>query len=154
MSKPTFVYVTYIATTPEKVFHALTDTDVTSKYWRGLAPNKPQWQNESDFKPGSRWRQRQSDDEKNVGVVGKVLESTPPRRLVLTWALPKDEHDVAMYSRVTFDIEEQADGIVKLTVLHEELSAELQQGVSIGWPMVLSSLKTYLETGRALPVPR
>ena len=63
---------------------------------------------------------RQLDEAKTVGVVGKVLESTPPRRLILTWARPNDADSSEKTSRVTFDIEPQANGLVKLTVLHED----------------------------------
>ena len=152
MSKPGFVYVTYIATTAEKVWQALTDTDVTRRYWGGVTKTVT-WENVSDWKPGSRWHQRQLDEAKTVGVVGKVLESTPPRRLVITWASPQKADDPERSSRVTFDIEPQRDGLVKLTVLHEDLDPEMHRGIVIGWPQVLSNLKTLLETGRTLPRP-
>jgi len=151
MSKPSFVYVTYIATTSEKVWQALIDTDVTRRYWGGLTAASPSWENVSDWKPGSPWQQRRLDEAKTVGLVGKVLESTPPRRLVLTWARPKDADDSEGNSRVTFDIEPQGDGLVKLTVLHEDLDPEMHRGVAGGWPQVLSNLKTLLETGYPLP---
>jgi uncharacterized protein YndB with AHSA1/START domain len=157
MSKPSFVYVTYIATTSEKVWQALTETDVTRRYWAPLNPDqKPAapGENVSDWKRGSRWQNRQRDKAKTVGVVGSVLESTPPRRLVLTWARPADADTPEKTSRVTFDIEPQGDGLVKLTVLHEDLDAEMHRGVSGGWPQILSSLKTLLETGRPLRDPR
>jgi uncharacterized protein YndB with AHSA1/START domain len=150
MSKPNFVYVTYISTTAEKVWEALTKTDVTSRYWRGVTAAGPPWENLSDWKPGSPWQQRLLDEAKTVGVVGRVLESTPPRRLVLTWARPQDAEDSARSSRVTFDIEPQGEGLVKLTVLHEDLDQEMHQKIGGGWPQVLSNLKTLLETGHTL----
>jgi uncharacterized protein YndB with AHSA1/START domain len=150
MSKPSFVYVTYIATTAEKVWQALTDTDVTRRYWGGVTKSA-MWENVSDWMPGSQWQQRRLDEAATVGVVGKVLESTPPCRLVLTWARPKDADNSEMNSRVTFDIEAQCDGLVKLTVLHEDLDPEMHRGVASGWPQVLSNLKTLLETGHPLP---
>ena len=81
MTKPSFVYVTYIATTPEKVWRAFVDTDVTRQYWIG--PNADCARvNVSDWKPGSRWEHQRVDDARTVDIVGKVIESTPPRRLV------------------------------------------------------------------------
>jgi uncharacterized protein YndB with AHSA1/START domain len=153
MSKPSFVYVTYIATTAEKVWQALTDTDVTCRYWGPCTPDANHtapFVNVSDWKPGSLWQHRQLDEAKTVGVVGKVLESTPPRRLVLTWARPTDTDNSDKTSRVTFDIEPQGDRLVKLTVLHEDLDPEMHRGISGGWPQILSNLKTLLETGHPL----
>ena len=88
MKKPDFVYVTYIATTPEKVWQALVDTDVMRQYWVG-ANGECARVNVSDWKPGSRWEHQRSDDPRMVDIVGKVVESNPPRRLVITWARPK-----------------------------------------------------------------
>jgi uncharacterized protein YndB with AHSA1/START domain len=153
MTKPSFVYVTYIATTPEKVWRALVDTDVTRQYWADPTANSPAHVNVSDWGPGSQWEHQRVDDARTVDMVGKVVESTPPRRLVLTWARPKDAEDDSKHSRVTFDIEPQGDGLVRLTVTHEDLEGDPQMfaGISSGWPKVLSNLKTLLETGRALP---
>jgi uncharacterized protein YndB with AHSA1/START domain len=152
MTKPSFVYVTYIATTPEKVWRALVDTDVTRQYWVDPAMDNPAHVNVSDWKPGSRWEHQRADDTRTVDIVGKVVESTPPRRLVITWARPKDAEDDSKHSRVTFDIESQRNGLVRLTVTHEDLERdpEMLAGISGGWPKVLSNLKTLLETGRAL----
>jgi hypothetical protein len=72
---------------------------------------------------------------------------------VLTWAHPNDAADPEQVSRVTFDIEE-AFGAVRLTVTHEDLSGEMLRAVSGGWPAVLSSLKTLLETGASMPMTR
>lgn len=151
MTKPSYVYVTYIATTPEKVWRAVVDPDVTREYW--LGPSGPARVNVSDWKPGSRWEHQRADDTRTVDIVGKVVESTPPRRLVLTWARPKEAEDNSKHSRVTFDIEPQGDGLIRLTVTHEDLERDPQMlaGISGGWPKVLSNLKTLLETGRALP---
>jgi uncharacterized protein YndB with AHSA1/START domain len=153
MTKPDFVYVTYIATTPEKVWQALVDTDVMRKYWCGFDPEIPANVNVSDWRPGSRWEHRRLDEAGTVQVVGKVVESTPPRRLVFTWGRPADEGDESRHSRVAFDIEPQRDGLVRLTVTHDDLARDPQMlsGVSGGWPKVLSNLKTLLETGHALP---
>jgi uncharacterized protein YndB with AHSA1/START domain len=141
MNKPKFVYVTYINTTPEKVWNALVDGEMTKQYW---------WRhrNASDWKPGSTWRHEDYDDPKTVDVVGKVVESNAPRRLVLTWASPADAENEAKHSRVTFEIEPYME-TVRLTVTHDELEPDsaMLRGITEGWPKVLSSLKTLLETG-------
>src|SRR5262249_7807139 len=114
MSKPSFVYVTYIATTAEKVWQALTDTNIVRQYWGGLTGARRSYGNVSDWKPGSPWQQRRLAETESVELVGKVLESAPPRRLVLTWAWPKDADNPENTSRVTFDIEPEGDKLVKL----------------------------------------
>ncbi len=151
MKKPDYVYVTYIATTPEKVWQALVDTDVMAQYWIGGADCARV--NVSDWKPGSRWEHTRVDAAGTVDIVGTVIESTPPRRLVFTWARPEDAEDEANHSRVAFDIEPYADGLVRLTVTHDDLEGDVKmlEGISGGWPKVLSNLKTLLETGHALP---
>lgn len=143
MSKTTFVYVTYIAATPEKVFQALTEPAVTRQYW-GL-------ENVSDWKPGSPWRHQSGNDAKTVRMLGEVVECAPPKRLVITWAFPADAANRAKHTRVAFDIE-QIEKMVKLTVTHDELErgSDMERGISEGWPRVLSSLKSFLETGRPL----
>jgi uncharacterized protein YndB with AHSA1/START domain len=97
MSKSTFVYVTYIAATPEKVFQALTEPPLTRQYW-GL-------ENVSDWKPGSPWRHQSGNDAKTVRMLGEVVECSPPRRLVITWAFPSDAANRSKHTRVAFDIE-------------------------------------------------
>ena len=151
MTKPSFVYVTYIATTPEKVWRALVDTDITRQYWVGSSG--PAHVNVSDWKPGSRWEHQRVDDTHAVDVVGTVVETNPPRRLVMTWARPTEADDAAKHSRVTFDVETQSDRLVRLTVTHENLEHDPKMLASIsgGWPQVLSNLKSFLETGQALP---
>jgi len=133
--RPTFVYVTYIESTPERVWHALTDADLTAQYWGHS--------NVSDWKPGSRWEHVRTDGSGIADVTGSVLESTPPRRLVTTW-------DGSTDSQVTFEIEPYHD-IVRLTVTHENLPDEQGRSeVAFGWPAVLANLKTLLETGQVL----
>jgi uncharacterized protein YndB with AHSA1/START domain len=151
MKKPDYVYVTYIEATPEKVWQALVDTDLARQYW--VDPNEGSAHvNVSDWKPGSRWEHRRVDDAGTVDIAGKVVESTPPRRLVFTWARPTEADDEAKHSRVAFDIEPYGNGLVRLTVTHDDLERDPQMlaGVSGGWPKVLSNLKTFLETGHAL----
>lgn len=143
MDKPKFVYVSYIESTPEKVWNALIDPEMTKQYWFGH-------HNASDWKVGSSWRHQMYDDPSKVHVVGKVVESDPPRRLVVTWARPADENNEAKASRVTYEIE-PFEGTVKLTVTHDELDAEMAESVSGGWPIVISGLKTLLETNKPLP---
>ena len=144
MDKPRFVYVTYISSTPQKVWNALVDPETTATYW--------QHENVSDWKPGSRWEHRAADKERTLRLAGKVIESSPPKRLVLTWALPADDARPEKHSRVTFEIEPVKD-VVRLTVTHDEFEpgSEMFQSIQEGWPKVLSSLKSLLETGRPLP---
>jgi uncharacterized protein YndB with AHSA1/START domain len=138
-----FVHVVYIRTTPEKLWNALTKPEFTRAYWCAT------WQ-ECDWEPGSDWRLMIPDG--RVGDRGEVVEIDRPRRLVLSWRnefLP--ELRAEGYSRATFEIEQVGD-TVKLTVTHEmdRDDSKLIDGVSNGWPAILSSLKSLLETGTAL----
>jgi uncharacterized protein YndB with AHSA1/START domain len=153
MTKPSFVYVTYIATTPEKLWQALVDTDVMAKYWVGLKADSTPHVNVSDWKPGSRWEHQRLDNTRTVDVAGTVIESNPHRRLVYSWARPNEIDDATKRSRVTFDIEPQGADVIRLTVTHEGLEHDPQMlaGISGGWPQILSNLKSLLETGRSLP---
>jgi len=140
--KPSFVYVTYIESTPEKVWHALTDPEVTARYWGH--------ENVSDWREGSAWEHRRTDGSGVADVVGTVVESRPPHRLVTTWSDP-GTRDPATTSTVTFDIQPYGE-IVRLTVTHEDLADETElRGAAGGWPAVLSNLKSLLETGHVLP---
>lgn len=152
MSKPDYVYVTYIATTPEKVWQALVDTDVTSQYWVDPSAGCVRV-NVSDWKVGSRWEHQRLDEAKTVDIVGKVVEANRPHRLVISWARPADFEDASKHSRVTFAVEPYSKGLIRLTVTHDGLANDPQmlEGISGGWPKVLSNLKTLLETGKALP---
>jgi uncharacterized protein YndB with AHSA1/START domain len=143
--KTSFVYVTYIRSTPEKVFDAITRPEIARRYWGH--------ENVSDWKPGSSWEHVRANEERKVNVLGEVVESARPARLVITWASPASAADPAAYSRVTFDIAEY-DDMVRLTVTHDELQAGsgMAQGISKGWPIVLSSLKSFLETGQPIDV--
>ena len=141
-NKAEFVYVTYISSTPEKVFNALLAPEMTRKYWAHL--------NVSDWKVGSAWKHEDSNDG-TIHLVGKVIESDPPRRLVISWAFPADKDDPAKHTKVTFLVE-PGPGAVRLTVTHEDLEpgSDMDKGIRRGWPVVLSNLKTLLETGNAM----
>lgn len=135
-----FVYVTYIKTTPEKLWEALTRPEFTRLYWGGVSV-------ESGWSKGSPWRLVFADG--TVADTGQVLEIDPPSRLVVEWRhefMPELKAEGP--SRATFEIE-PAEGVVKLTVTHEidRDGSKFIQAVSNGWPGILSNLKTLLETG-------
>ena len=138
-----FLYTTYIRSTPQKVWDAITNPEFARQYW-GHG-------NVSDWKPGSKWDMVRGDGSNIVQTTGEVLESHPPRRLVLSWVDPSKTADRTEYSRVTFEIEVVKDA-VRLDVFHNELKlgSEMARGISNGWPRVLSGLKSFLETGTGL----
>lgn len=140
MDKPRFVYVTYIVTTPEAVWTALTDAETSRRFWGR--------ENISDWMVGSPWQHRLPGAAPDV--VGKVLESDPPRRLVMTWAAPADADNPAKHSRVACDIALIGEK-VRLTVTHTEFEPAAYKDLSEGWSAVLSNLKTMLETGKTIP---
>ena len=138
MNSTEFAYTTYIKTTPEKLWKAITTPEFQSQYW---SPGM-----ESDWRKGSAWR---AINDGKVSIHGQVLESDPPKKLVMTWvdssvAEPQGSH-------VTFTIEPVGE-MVRLDVIHANLqsSPTVAQRVSGGWPRVLASLKSLLETGQAL----
>ncbi len=139
----TFVYVTYIRTTPEKLWDALTKPEFTRLYWGGV------W-HDSDFQPDSPWRLMFADG--RVGDSGEVLEADPPHRLALKWRNEfRPELKAEGYSQASFDLEPDGD-VVKLTVTHQidRDGSKLIEAVSNGWPRLLAGLKSLLETGKAL----
>lgn len=141
MAKTTFVYVIYIRTAPERVWKALTEPEFTRQYWFGMRL-------ESEWTPGSAWKMVADDG--HVVDAGEILESDPPRRVVIKWRNEwKPEFKAEGYSRCTIELE-PAGGAVKLSITHEmdrEHSEFIEKGVSGGWPKILSNLKSLLETG-------
>jgi uncharacterized protein YndB with AHSA1/START domain/DNA-binding transcriptional ArsR family regulator len=140
--RPSFVYVTYIESSPERVWRALTDADLTAQYWGHS--------NVSDWQVGSRWEHRRVDGSGIADVIGTVLESVPPRQLTITFDDP-GRTPPSGPSKVTFEIEPYHE-IVRLTVIHENLAdSDSLEAVSIGWPAVCANLKSLLEMGHVLP---
>jgi uncharacterized protein YndB with AHSA1/START domain len=147
MADSRFVYVTYIRTTPEKLWRALTEPEFTRRYWCETT-------HESEWKPGATWRIMKPDG--RVADSGEVVEIEPHRRLVLRWRNEfKPELRAEGYSRLTYEIEQQGES-VKLTVIHEmdRPDSKLIEAVSGGWPLILASLKSLLETGEPLEETR
>jgi uncharacterized protein YndB with AHSA1/START domain len=147
MADSRFIYVTYIRTTPEKLWQALTAPEFTRRYWCET------WQ-DCDWKVGASWRNMIPDG--RVADSGEVLEIEPPRRLVLLWRnefMPEMRADGD--SRLTYELEKVGDS-VKLTVIHEidKPGSKLIEATSQGWPAILSSLKSLLETGEPLEATR
>lgn len=142
MSKPSFVYVTYIAATPERVWEALIEPDVTEKYWFGYRVDA---------------RGKAGDRMTAISPGGKpahndpIIESDPPRRLSYGWQPLFKEMVGERPSRVTFELE-ALKGQTRLTVTHDEFDdgSKIFGMISKGWPAVLSSLKSFLEIGQGL----
>ena len=147
MASSRFVYVTYIRTTPEKLWQALIDPEFTRRYWCDT-------HQESDWKEGASWRIMIPDG--RVADSGEVLEIEPPRKLVLSWRNEfRPEVRAEGYSRLTYQLEPVGES-VKLTVIHEmdRPDSKLIEAVSSGWPHILASLKSLLETGESLAETR
>lgn len=141
---PDYVYTTYIRATPEQVWHALTDPEVTARFWGHSQV--------SDWQVGSRVEHVRVDGSGIADAAGRVIEADRPRRLVFGFDDPQRLDDPTFEPSVAaFDIEPYRD-IVKLTVTHAMLaSMDELRGVGQGWPAVLANLKTLLETGEVLP---
>jgi uncharacterized protein YndB with AHSA1/START domain len=146
MSESKFVYVTYIRTTSEKLWRALTAPEFTRQYWAGT------WQ-DCTWEKGASWKLMIPDG--RIGDSGEVLEIDPPRRLVLSWRNEFRELREEGHSRATFELEPQ-DDMVKLTIVHEmdRPDSKFIKVVSGGWPLILASLKSLLETGESLEATR
>ena len=144
--KTSFVYVTYIAAPAEKVWRALTDGDITRQYFFGRRMK-------SDWKVGAEWALFMEDGRVDSG--GKVLECQPPRRLAISWRVEwLEEFRKLPEAIVTFDVEPMG-AVVRLTVtqLTGAIDEKFLEGGRQGWPMILSGLKTLLETGKPLKMP-
>ena len=137
----TFLYVTFIRATPEQLWAALTSPDIMKQYWFYM-------HQESDWKPGSPWRLLFADG--RIADTGEILEADPPRRLVIRWRnefMPELKAEGP--ARCTYEIE-PVEGAVKLTVTHamDRPNTQFIEAVSNGWPLILSNLKSLLETGQ------
>ena len=149
-TRPSFVYVSYIESTAERVWQAITDPELSAAYW-GHSNVSTDWQ------VGSPWEHRRIDGSGLNDGGGTVLEADPPRRLAISWNDPATSESPDS-ERVTFDIEAYAQdgatdqpaggGIVRLTVTHQNFTGDA--GSAAGWPAVLSNLKSFLEIGRPL----
>ena len=160
-----FVYTTYIRENPERVWQGLTDPALMKRYWRHQKAGPKTFH--SDWKKGSTYEM--AHDEAGLVVTGPeqvILDSDPPHRLAYTWhtitpewaaAVGMDEATAATWraearSKVAFDIEDVGHGVAKLTVTHDGFApgSAVLPAISEGWPAVLASLKTLLETGSSL----
>lgn len=142
MSKPSFVYVTYIAASPDRVWEALTKPDISEKYWFG-------YRVQADGKAGERMTAHSPTGK--LAHDDPIIESDPPRRLVYAWQPLYKDMQGERPSRVTFELK-ALKGQTRLTIVHDEFDegSKIFGLISKGWPAVLSSLKSYLEVGRGL----
>ena len=142
-AESTFVYVTFIRTTPERLWSALTTPDFTKQYFFGT-------HHETDWKAGSPWRLVFPDG--RVADAGEIVEVEPPKRVVIKWRNEfKPELKAEGYSRCTIALE-PTGGAMKLTITHtiDRAESKLIEAVSGGWPRILSNLKSLLETGEVV----
>ncbi len=136
----TFVYVTFIRTTPDRLWSALVTPEFMKQYWFGMHI-------ETDWKPGSPWQLKFTDG--RVADGGEIMAFDPPKRLVLKWRNEwKPEFAAEGYSLCTMDLE-PLEGAVKLSITHtmDRPESKFIQAVSGGWPRILSNLKSVQETG-------
>lgn len=141
MTQSTFKYVTYIRTIPEKLWDALTNSEVIKQYWFGMRA-------ESNWQPGSTWKFYY---DANLMDSGEILESVPEKRLVRSWLNEwKPELKAEGKSRCVYETEQFGKSVM-LTVTHsiEQPNSKFIEAVSAGWPMCISNLKSLLETGEA-----
>jgi uncharacterized protein YndB with AHSA1/START domain len=140
MARSTFVYVSYIRTTPEKLWSALTDGEFMKQYWFGTRC-------ESAWTPGASWKMLYADG--TITDTGKIVESEPPRRLVIRWQNQmRPELKAEGESLCTMELEPIGTA-VKLSITHtiEREPSKFIEAVSGGWPKIISNLKSLLETG-------
>lgn len=145
MRKPEFVYVTYIETTPERLWQALTSSEFSRRYWFNT-------ELQSDFKVGSPFALVMNGTTTDVG---EILEADPPRRLSYTFHhVLNEQARKEPPTKVVFNLERHGN-LVKLTLIHENFAegSKLLDGISKGWPAILSGLKSLLESGTALAIP-
>jgi uncharacterized protein YndB with AHSA1/START domain len=145
MPKPEFVYVTYIETTPERLWEALTSSEFSKRYWFGT-------ELKSDWKVGSPFALVMNG---TITDEGEILEADPPRRLSYSFRhVLNDEMRNEKPTKVVFSIEPHGK-FAKLTLTHEGFAegSKLLDDISKGWPAIMSSLKSLLETGTALAIP-
>jgi uncharacterized protein YndB with AHSA1/START domain len=144
MPRSEFIYVTYIKTTPEELWNALTESEIM-KQWRFGSYA------ESDWSVGSSWKMLTEAGE--VIDTGEIVESSRPTRLSITWRSEwKPELIAEGYSHCTFDIAPEGSDATELIITHaiDKSPSQLIEGVSLGWPRTLSNLKTFLETGETV----
>jgi uncharacterized protein YndB with AHSA1/START domain len=145
-AQKTQVYQLFIKATPEAIWDAITKPEFTERYFHSV-------RSDFDLRPGGHYRQTMGDTDQ-LATQGEVLEADPPRRLSHTWtSLYDPEMAVEEPSRVTWEIEARDDGTALLTVTHDQLDGSPKTAESVngpGWMMVLSGLKTLLETGEPL----
>ena len=146
--KPAIVYAIYIASTPEKVWEALTTAEFSRKYFSGFPV-------EFDLRAGGAFVMRNPDG--SVHISGEVIECDPPNKLTFTFNLnwPALTEKLGQ-TLVTYEIEPAGDGTIRLTLTqsHERpIDDDILSGGRTGWPAILSSLKSLLETGKALTIP-
>ena len=137
-----FVYVTYIRATPDRVWEALLKPEFTRRYFFGVTLD-------TDWKIGSPWKMVHADGK--ITDAGEVLEITPQKRLVLKWRNESPDLKAEGFTRCTFDLSEEGS-LTKLQVVHEADmdNSKTIAATSAGWPLILSGLKTLLETGTTL----
>ena len=148
MHTPTYEYVTFISATPEKVWDALTKSEHTEQYFFGTAI-------QSDWKVGSRVQYSRDEPVE----YGEILRIDPLNEMTYTWENDADETVRTNPTIVTFKVKDMGGGVVKLTLIHENLvesdyeaDSNTFQGYNNGWPFIMSNLKSYLETGKTLDI--
>ena len=143
-SESSFVYVTFIRTTPERLWSALTTADFMKEYWFGV-------QFKTEWKVGAHWELVYPDG--RMTDQGEILEMDPPKRLVLTWRHEhkKELKDEGAEALCVMELEPVSD-VVKLTITHtaDRAESKLIKAVSDGWPRIISNLKSLLETGQVI----
>jgi uncharacterized protein YndB with AHSA1/START domain len=147
MTESRFLYVTYIRAPAAKIFAALTDPEQNKRFWGGYS-QQSSWEKGADYSivgtDGRAWD------------TGKVLSIDPPRHVSVSWRHQMDEAMKAEgSSTASFDLEPMGEGLTKVTLTHSigVSPSKFIEAVSTGWPMILASLKSLMETGEALEMP-